>query len=71
VAACRVDSAALARVFGTADHDCAMSAVVPSGSSAFSQEMPVSPPDRGAAAEGRGIGMSNASAPHIVRLCGT
>lgn len=60
-----------ARIFGTADHDCAMSAAVPSASSALSQEIPVSPPGRGAAAEGRGIGMSNASTSHIVRLCGT
>lgn len=60
-----------AGIFGTADHDCATSAAVPSASSAFSQEIPVSPPGRGAAAEGRGIGMSNASTPHIVRLCGT
>lgn len=60
-----------AGIFGTADHDCVMSAAVPSASSAFSQEIPVSPPGRGAVAEGRGIGMSNASTPHIVRLCGT
>lgn len=43
------------RTFGTAHHDCAMSAAVPSASSASSQTIQLSPPGRGAAAEGRGI----------------
>lgn len=43
------------RTFGTAHHDCATSAVVPSASSASSQTIQASPPGRGAAAEGRGI----------------
>ena len=43
------------RTFGTAHHDCAKSAAVPSVSSASSQTIRVSPPGRGAAAGGRGI----------------
>jgi hypothetical protein len=49
----------------TADHDRATSAVVPSAFSASSQGTE-SPPGRGAAAERRGIGISNASTPYIV-----
>lgn len=56
---------------GTADHDRAMSAAVPSAFSASSHEIE-SPPGRGAAAERRGIGISNASVLTLsVLLCGT